>query len=201
MLPRTHQAHSQQGSTIIESIIRDDQLSRQFSIRAVMSDPEEPAAAELEAKGIEVYAGSLDDVESVTAAVEGAFSVVGMVPIADDRLQATKMSKQPSRQCRYRQSQQSRQPPQSSRAPIEARAWRAALVCYHSPRDSQPAFAGSHIAARSISSRERRIRSVGLDGHYERVRQLAVHPGSSLSSTTIATARCLVMNAIYETLQ
>jgi uncharacterized protein YbjT (DUF2867 family) len=68
-------ATGNQGGSIASYVVADPVLSKEYSVRAVTRNTEQPAAKELAEKGIEVVKGDVDDVASVQAALKGAHTV------------------------------------------------------------------------------------------------------------------------------
>src|SRR6476660_4954765 len=62
-----------QGSGLVSAILNDP--SGGFAARAITRDPSKDAAKAMAAKGAEVVAGNLDDVESLKKAFAGAYGV------------------------------------------------------------------------------------------------------------------------------
>jgi len=60
-----------QGGGLVNAILNDS--SSEFAVRAVTRDPNSEKAKELVAKGAEVVAGDVDDIESMKAALSGAY--------------------------------------------------------------------------------------------------------------------------------
>jgi uncharacterized protein YbjT (DUF2867 family) len=60
-----------QGGGLAHAILNDS--SSEFAVRAVTRDPNSEKAKELAAKGAEVVAGDVDDIESMKAALAGAY--------------------------------------------------------------------------------------------------------------------------------
>jgi uncharacterized protein YbjT (DUF2867 family) len=60
-----------QGGGLVNAILNDS--SSEFAVRAVTRDPNSEKAKELVAKGAEVVAGDVDDIESMKAALKGAY--------------------------------------------------------------------------------------------------------------------------------
>ncbi len=60
-----------QGGGLANAILSDS--NSEFAVRAVTRDPDSDKAKELAAKGAEVVAGDVDDVESMKAALKGAY--------------------------------------------------------------------------------------------------------------------------------
>ena len=80
-------ATGQQGGSIVDYVLHDPELSKQYTLRAVTRNPTGPAAQALQQKGVEVVRGDMDDVESLKRAMHGAHTVFGMqVSIYDEHL-------------------------------------------------------------------------------------------------------------------
>lgn len=77
-------ATGQQGGSVIDYILKDPQLSTQYTIRGVTRDLSKPAVHELQRKGIEVVKGDFEDNESLTKAMQGAHTVFGMTATVYD---------------------------------------------------------------------------------------------------------------------
>lgn len=65
-----------QGGGLVSAILEDP--SGEFAGRALTRNPESPKAKELAAKGVEVVAANLDDVQSLERAFAGAYGVFGV---------------------------------------------------------------------------------------------------------------------------
>jgi uncharacterized protein YbjT (DUF2867 family) len=78
-------ATSQQGGSVVDYVLNDPELSKQYSVRGVTRDPTKPAGQALQLKGVEVVKGDLDDVESIKQALRGAHAVFVMT-ISDPEL-------------------------------------------------------------------------------------------------------------------
>jgi uncharacterized protein YbjT (DUF2867 family) len=59
-------------------------LSAGASVRALVRDPDRPAARSLAAAGAELRVGDLDDIDSLTSAAAGAYGVFGVTPDDED---------------------------------------------------------------------------------------------------------------------
>lgn len=68
-------ATGQQGGSVVEQVVNDPELSKQYRIRAVTRDPSKPAGQALKAKGVEVVKGDANHAASIKAIVEGAHTV------------------------------------------------------------------------------------------------------------------------------
>lgn len=65
-------ATGNQGGSVIDSVLKDPELSQKYKIRAVTRDSSSSKAKELALKGVEVVDGNLDDNESINSALKGA---------------------------------------------------------------------------------------------------------------------------------
>jgi uncharacterized protein YbjT (DUF2867 family) len=80
-------ARGQQGGSIINSVLNDTQLSKQYKLRAISRNPSTPPAQDLHSKGVEVVKADVDDVESLKQAMAGAHTVFGLtVTVFDEHL-------------------------------------------------------------------------------------------------------------------
>ncbi|KAI4122516.1 MAG: hypothetical protein LQ338_005785 [Usnochroma carphineum] len=68
-------ATGQQGGSVVESVLGDAQLNKEYSIRGTTRDPGKPNAQELVKKGVEVVKADVDDAASLRKAFEGAHVV------------------------------------------------------------------------------------------------------------------------------
>lgn len=73
-------ATGQQGSSVVNSVVRDPELSKQWKVRGVTRDTSKPAAQELQRNGVEVVCGDWDDEASIKAALQDAHTVFYMTP-------------------------------------------------------------------------------------------------------------------------
>ena len=79
-------ATGQQGSSIVETVLADEQLRKEYTIRGTTRDVSKPKAQELHSKGVEVVQADVDDATSLRNAFEGAHAVFGnTVTIYDGR--------------------------------------------------------------------------------------------------------------------
>ncbi|KAL6720500.1 hypothetical protein ACLMJK_002424 [Lecanora helva] len=82
-------ATGQQGGSVVEYVINDPELSKQYKVRAISRDLNKPAAQALQKKGVEVVKGDADDKDSLKHALHGAHTVFGVtVSVYDDKLYA-----------------------------------------------------------------------------------------------------------------
>jgi uncharacterized protein YbjT (DUF2867 family) len=70
-------ATGQQGSSVIDTILNDATLSKEYSIRGTTRDPTQSKAQSLSAQGVEVIKADVDDPASLKAAFEGAHAIFG----------------------------------------------------------------------------------------------------------------------------
>ncbi|PWY79191.1 hscarg dehydrogenase [Aspergillus heteromorphus CBS 117.55] len=68
-------ATGQQGGSIIDTVLSDPELSREYTIRGTTRDPNSPSAQTLAAKGIEVVPADFNDPFSLQHAFTGAHTV------------------------------------------------------------------------------------------------------------------------------
>ncbi|KAL4821426.1 hypothetical protein BDW67DRAFT_150740 [Aspergillus spinulosporus] len=64
-----------QGGSVINHILADPQLSREFTIRGVTRDTNKPAAQALAQKGVQVVSADLNSQSSLKSALEGSHTV------------------------------------------------------------------------------------------------------------------------------
>jgi len=80
-------ATGQQGGSVVDYVINDPILSKEFKVRAITRDTSKPAAQALQQKGVEVVKGDADDKESLKPAMQGAHTVFAVtVSIYDDKI-------------------------------------------------------------------------------------------------------------------
>ncbi|KAM4067020.1 nmrA-like family protein [Hirsutella rhossiliensis] len=68
-------ATGNQGGSVINAVLADAALSRDFKIRAITRDVSKPAAQALAAKGVDVVAADLDSKPSLAQALSGSHTV------------------------------------------------------------------------------------------------------------------------------
>ncbi|KAF2123413.1 NAD(P)-binding protein [Dothidotthia symphoricarpi CBS 119687] len=68
-------ATGQQGGSVVDTVLGDAQLSKEYSIRGTTRDPSKNNAQELANKGVEVVKADIDDAASLKKAFEGAHVV------------------------------------------------------------------------------------------------------------------------------
>lgn len=80
-------ATGQQGGSLVNYVLNDAVLSKQFKVRAITRDTSKPAAQALKQKGVEVVQGDADDQESLKHALKDAHTVFAVtLSIYDDKL-------------------------------------------------------------------------------------------------------------------
>lgn len=86
-------ATGQQGGSVVEYVINDPELSKQYKVRAITRDLTQPAAQALQQKGVEIVKADLDDAESLKPALQGAHTVFGVTAtIYDERLKERELT-------------------------------------------------------------------------------------------------------------
>ena len=86
-------ATGQQGGSVVEYVINDPELSKQFKVRAITRDVTRPAAQALQQKGVEVVKADLDNAESLKPAVRGAHTVFAVTAtIFDERVEERELT-------------------------------------------------------------------------------------------------------------
>ena len=68
-------ATGQQGKSIIDTVLGDERLSKEYSLRGTTRDASKPSAKELAGKGVEMVEAEVNDVASLKKAFEGAHAV------------------------------------------------------------------------------------------------------------------------------
>ncbi|EEP77940.1 conserved hypothetical protein [Uncinocarpus reesii 1704] len=68
-------ATGNQGGSVVDGILQDPVLSKEFRIRGITRDVTKPAAKQLESKGVEVKSADMNSPASVGKAVTGAHTV------------------------------------------------------------------------------------------------------------------------------
>ncbi|KAJ5481547.1 NmrA family protein [Penicillium sp. IBT 31633x] len=87
-------ATGNQGGSVIDYVLNDPVLSRQYKIRAITRDPSKPAAQALLSTGkIDVVQGDADHADTLTQALAGAHTVFALTTtIYDKRLEERELS-------------------------------------------------------------------------------------------------------------
>ncbi|KAJ5110701.1 hypothetical protein N7532_001236 [Penicillium argentinense] len=68
-------ATGNQGGSVIEAILADSQLSKEFKIRGITRDTTKKSAQDLAKRGVEVVSADLSSLESLTEALKGSHTV------------------------------------------------------------------------------------------------------------------------------
>ncbi|KAL1636579.1 hypothetical protein SLS56_001164 [Neofusicoccum ribis] len=68
-------ATGNQGGSVIQAILADSALSKEFKIRGINRDVTKPAAQALKAKGVEMVTADMNDPTSLLAAIKGSHTV------------------------------------------------------------------------------------------------------------------------------
>ncbi|GME63580.1 putative family transcriptional regulator protein [Neofusicoccum parvum] len=68
-------ATGNQGGSVIQAILADAALSKEFKIRGINRDVTKPAAQALKAKGVEMVTADMNDPASLLAAIKGSHTV------------------------------------------------------------------------------------------------------------------------------
>ena len=86
-------ATGQQGGAVVEYVINDPELSKQYKVRGVTRDPTKAAAQVLQQKHVEVVKADVDDKESLKQAMQGAHTVFGVTAtIYDEKLKERELA-------------------------------------------------------------------------------------------------------------
>ncbi|OAK97220.1 NAD(P)-binding protein [Phaeosphaeriaceae sp. SRC1lsM3a] len=68
-------ATGNQGSSVVDHVLKHPQLSKEFSIRAITRNVDSPAAKDLKARNVDVVSGDLSDRASLDKALNGVHTV------------------------------------------------------------------------------------------------------------------------------
>jgi uncharacterized protein YbjT (DUF2867 family) len=71
-------ATGHQGSSVINNVLNDPELSQQYSLRAITRDVNSTKAKQLQDKGVQVVAGDVTDRSSIESALAGAHTIFAM---------------------------------------------------------------------------------------------------------------------------
>ena len=86
-------ATGQQGGSLVEYVINDPELSKQFKVRGITRDLAKPAAQALQQKGVEVIKADVDDKDSLKDAMLGSHTVFGVTAtIYDEKLKERELA-------------------------------------------------------------------------------------------------------------
>lgn len=81
-----------QGGSVANYVLRDEQLSKEYKVRAVTRDPSQPTAQDLKKKGAEIFKGDMTDNESIKRAVQGAHTVFALNPVYDSDVRSREVA-------------------------------------------------------------------------------------------------------------
>lgn len=86
-------ATGQQGGSVVDYVINDPELSKEYKVRGITRDLTKPAAQALQKKGVEVVKADADDKESLKHAVQGAHTVFAVTAtIYDEELKERELA-------------------------------------------------------------------------------------------------------------
>ncbi|KAL6887548.1 NmrA domain-containing protein [Trichoderma longibrachiatum] len=85
-------ATGNQGGSVVEAILTDKTLSREFKVRAVTRDVNKPAAQKLASKGVELVSADMSSSSSVAPAVKDAHTVFLVTNFWESMSAATEIS-------------------------------------------------------------------------------------------------------------
>ena len=86
-------ATGQQGGSVVQYVINDPELSKQYKVRGITRDLTKPAAQALRQKGVEVVKADSDDKVSLKQAMQGAHTVFGVTAtIYDEKLKERELA-------------------------------------------------------------------------------------------------------------
>ncbi|KAF4611321.1 hypothetical protein G7Y89_g15691 [Cudoniella acicularis] len=67
-------ATGNQGGSVIDAMLKDPAMAKEYSLRAVTRDPTKPTAVALTERGVAVFKGNLDNKESLRAVMKDAYA-------------------------------------------------------------------------------------------------------------------------------
>jgi len=80
-------ASGQQGRSVIDAVLDDPELSKEYSLRAITRDASRPAAKDMQRRGVEVVEADVDDPKSLPAALAQAHTVfIVTISVYDEHL-------------------------------------------------------------------------------------------------------------------
>ena len=86
-------ATGQQGGSVVDYVINDPELSKQYKVRGITRDTTKPAAQALQQKGVEVIKADSDDKASLKQAMHGAHTVFGVTAtVYDEKLKERELA-------------------------------------------------------------------------------------------------------------
>jgi uncharacterized protein YbjT (DUF2867 family) len=77
-------ATGQQGGSVVNYVINDPELSKQYKVRGVTRDPSKLAAQSLQQRGVEMVKGDADDKESLKQVMQGSHTVFAITATVYD---------------------------------------------------------------------------------------------------------------------
>ncbi|KAF9387211.1 hypothetical protein CPB97_002795 [Podila verticillata] len=77
-------ATGQQGGSIIDYVLNDHTLSKEYKVRGITRDPTKPEAQALSKKGVQVVKADMDNKESLKQAMQGAHTVFAATMTVND---------------------------------------------------------------------------------------------------------------------
>ncbi|KAF8946154.1 hypothetical protein BGZ52_009028, partial [Haplosporangium bisporale] len=77
-------ATGQQGGSIIDYVLNDPTLSKEYKVRGITRDPTKPEAQALFKKGVQVVKADMDNKESLKQAMQGAHTVFAATMTVND---------------------------------------------------------------------------------------------------------------------
>ncbi|KAJ5133111.1 hypothetical protein N7448_001860 [Penicillium atrosanguineum] len=85
-------ATGQQGGSVIDAVLNDSELSKEYSLRAITRDIKRPSAQSLQSRGVEVVEADVDDPDSLSSALAQAHTVfIVTISIYDENLKAREL--------------------------------------------------------------------------------------------------------------
>ena len=86
-------ATGQQGGSVVEYVINDPELSKQYKVRGITRDLTKSAAQALQKKGVEMVEADADDKKSLEQAMQGSHTVFGVTAtIYDEKLKERELA-------------------------------------------------------------------------------------------------------------
>lgn len=86
-------ATGQQGGSVVDYVINDPELSKQYKVRGITRDLTKPAVQVLQQKGVEIVKADSDDPSSLQKAMQGAHTVFGVTAtIYDEKLKERELA-------------------------------------------------------------------------------------------------------------
>ena len=86
-------ATGQQGGSVVEYVLKDPELSKQYKVRGITRDLTKPAAQALQEKGVEIVKADADDKKSLEQAMQGSHTVFGVTAtIYDEKLKERELA-------------------------------------------------------------------------------------------------------------